>query len=91
MTRRRQRRQAHEHLEQFNMKLSQQVTSRQLGLTKPYRRLVAIRSPLNLFMLEKTLAETDPLTTDVVVMTAKVMPPGGEARGRSIWTPTTSI
>ena len=53
--------------------------SASLGLTKPYRRLVAIRSPHNLFMLEKTLAETDPQTTDVVVMTAKFMPPGGEA------------
>ena len=30
-------------------------------------------------MLEKALAETDPYTTDVVVMTAKMMPPGGEA------------
>jgi len=51
-----------------------------LELTKPYRKLVAIRSPQNLFMLEKALAETDPLTTDVVVMTAKVAPKGGETR-----------
>src|SRR5262249_8630006 len=43
-----------------------------------YRKLVAIRSPQNLFMLEKALDETDPLTTGVVVMTAKVTPPGGE-------------
>ena len=47
-----------------------------LGLTKPYRKLVAIRSPQNLFMLEKALAETDPETTEVVVMTAKWIPPG---------------
>ena len=46
------------------------------GLTKPYRKLVAIRSTQNLFMLEKALAETDPETTDVVVMTAKFSPPG---------------
>jgi nucleotide-binding universal stress UspA family protein len=45
-------------------------------LTKPYRKLVAIRSPQNLFMLEKALAETDPDTTDVVVMTAKTLPKG---------------
>jgi len=38
----------------------------------PYRKLVAIRSTQNLFMLEKTLAETDPETTDVAVMTAQV-------------------
>ena len=31
-------------------------------------------------MLEKTLEETDPDTTDVVVMTAKVLPPGGEGQ-----------
>ncbi len=39
---------------------------------------MAIRSPHNLFMLEKALAETDPDTTDVVVMTAKMQVPGGE-------------
>ena len=47
--------------------------------TKRFHRLlklVSIRSPQNLFMLEKTLAETDPETTDVIVMTAKVTPPG---------------
>jgi nucleotide-binding universal stress UspA family protein len=47
-----------------------------LSLDKPYRKLVAIRSPQNLFMLEKTLRESDPATTDVVVMTAKMMPHG---------------
>jgi nucleotide-binding universal stress UspA family protein len=40
---------------------------------------VAIRSPYNLFMLDKALADTDPETTDVVVMTAKV-----EARGADL-------
>ena len=60
-----------------------------LGLTKPYRKLVAIRSPHNLFMLEKALAETDPDTTDVVVMTAKVDAAGaaigrGDARLRHL-------
>src|SRR5207253_11488347 len=39
-------------------------------------KLVAIRSPHNLFMLDKALADTDPMTTDVVVMTAKVELPG---------------
>ncbi len=68
----------HEHLEQFNRQVTQDVTAESVGLTKPYHKLVAIRSPHNLFMLEKALAETDPDTTDVVVMTAKVMPPGDE-------------
>ena len=47
-----------------------------LNLTKPYRKLVAIRSPYNLGMLERCLAETDPETTEVVVMTASVLPQG---------------
>ncbi len=65
----------HEHLEQFNQAMAAEVTPASLGITKPYRKLVAIRSPHNLAMLEKALAETDPETTDVVVMTASVIPP----------------
>jgi amino acid transporter/nucleotide-binding universal stress UspA family protein len=68
----------HVHLEQFNQQVLPEIQSASLGLTKPYRKLVAIRSPHNLFMLEKALAESDPNTTDVVVMTAKMMVPGGE-------------
>src|SRR5262249_10685429 len=66
----------HTHLEQFNEQTSAEVSSASLGLRHAYRKLVAIRSPQNLFMLERALAETDPDTTDVVVMTAKVTPPG---------------
>ena len=66
----------HEHLEQFNQQSSEEVDPKALGITKPHRKLVAIRSPHNLWMLEKCLAETDPETTDVVVMTANVLPPG---------------
>jgi amino acid transporter len=65
----------HEHLEQFNQASSEEVNPQSLGLTHPYRKLVAIRSPHNLSMLEKTLAETDPETTDVVVMTCAMIPP----------------
>lgn len=72
----------HEHLEQFNVKSSEVVSTDTLDLTKPYTKLVAIRSPYNLFMLEKALAETDPATTSVVVMTAKLLPEGdASARG----------
>src|SRR5262249_3560600 len=56
-----------------------EVSAQSLQLTKRYHKLVAIRSPHNLFMLEKALAEADPDSTDVIVMTAKVVPPGGEA------------
>jgi nucleotide-binding universal stress UspA family protein len=66
----------HKHLEQFNQQTTAEVTSASLGLTKSYRKLVAIRSPHNLFMLEKALAETDPETTGIVVMTAKHTPIG---------------
>src|SRR5262249_38249085 len=73
---RRRRGAHHEHREQFNQETTEAITPASLGLSKPYRMLVAIRSPWNLFMLEKALAETDPQITDVIVMTAKVLPPG---------------
>jgi hypothetical protein len=68
---------AHEHLDQFNRDLVSDVSADKLGITRPYRKLVAIRSPQNLFMLEKALNETDPRTTDLLVMTAKVEAPAG--------------
>jgi amino acid transporter len=68
----------HEHLEQFNRATVERVSGDVLGLTQPYCKVVAIRSPHNLFMLDKALADTDPVTTDVVVMTAKVELPGAD-------------
>jgi amino acid transporter len=65
----------HEHLEQFNQSRAEEVSPEALGISKPYRKLVAIRSPYNLSMLEKCLSETDPATTDVVVMTSTLIPP----------------
>jgi amino acid transporter/nucleotide-binding universal stress UspA family protein len=67
----------HEHIEQFNQETTGTIAANNLGLTKTYRKLVSIRSPHNLFMLEKALAESDPETTSIVVMTAKLMPLGG--------------
>ena len=63
----------HKHLEQFNQERAGELTIEKLRLDKPFRRLVAIRSTQNLAMLEKALAETDPKTTDVIVMTAKLV------------------
>ncbi len=63
----------HEHLDQFTQLSADQINAEELDLTKPYRKLVAIRSTQNLFMLEKALMESDPATTDVIVMTAKVI------------------
>jgi amino acid transporter/nucleotide-binding universal stress UspA family protein len=76
--RRRRGTEHHEHIEQFNRATVQEVTKETLGLPRPYCKLVAIRSPHNLFMLDKALADTDPQTTDVVVMTAKVEPQGAD-------------
>ncbi|MGQ0635856.1 MAG: amino acid permease [Planctomycetaceae bacterium] len=76
LTHRRRQGQAHEHLEQFTESSTSEVTPAAVRLTKPYRKLVAIRSPQNLYMLQKALEETDPETTDVVVMTAKPAPAG---------------
>jgi amino acid transporter/nucleotide-binding universal stress UspA family protein len=72
---------AHHHLEQFNQERAQVVTIESLGLIKKFRKVVAIRSTQNLFMLETALAETDPMTTDVVVMTAKMVQRGSETAG----------
>jgi amino acid transporter len=69
----------HHHLEQFNQTTAEDLSAAGLGMDKPYRKLVAIRSTQNLFMLEKALAETDPETTDVAVMTAQVTRRGDES------------
>ncbi len=70
---RRRRGAQHQHLEQFNRELAETVSPDVLGLSLPYRKLVAIRSPQSMHMLEQALAETDPDTTDVVVMTANLV------------------
>jgi nucleotide-binding universal stress UspA family protein len=67
---------AHRHVEQFNQASADEIDPRALGIDKPYRKLVAIRSTNNLVMLEKALSETDPATTDVAVMTAQLAPRG---------------
>jgi len=70
----------HEHLEQFNRNVAHDLSpAAVVDSKKPYRKLVAIRSPHNLFMLEKALADTDPETTEVIVMTAKVAAAGSVA------------
>jgi nucleotide-binding universal stress UspA family protein len=73
---------AHRHVEQFNQQTVDEVSAGALRLTRPFRKLVAIRSPQNLFMLEKALSETDPDNTDVVVMTARVIRRGDTAATR---------
>jgi hypothetical protein len=79
ITRRHNKDTAHEHIEQFTERSSADVSPATVGSTKPYRKLVAIRSPQNLYMLQRSLDETDPETTDVIVMTAKTTPAGDAA------------
>src|SRR5262249_26827217 len=67
---------SHEHLEQFNQQQAEQLSVESLRVEKPYRKLVAIRSPYNLAMLERCLDETDPEPTDVVVIKASFVPIG---------------
>src|SRR5207244_3075165 len=57
--------------------LVSEASEQKLAISRPYRKLVAIRSPQNLFMLEKAPNETDPRTTDLIVMTAKIEAPAG--------------
>lgn len=66
-----------EHLDQFNELETETVTAETLQLSHQYRKLVAIRSPNSLEALNKVLEETDPSTTDVIVMKAQVRPVGG--------------
>ncbi len=63
----------HKHMEQFNQDSPAELTPEALGLTKPFRRMISIRSTQNLAMLERALVDTDPQITDVVVMTAKMI------------------
>jgi hypothetical protein len=68
----------HKHLEQFNQERDATISIEGLGLKRPYRKLVAIRSTQNLVMLEKALHDTDPNNTDVIVMTAKLVQGEGD-------------
>lgn len=63
------------HQDQFNHQDIQEITAAALGLKKPFRKLVAIHSPRHLALLDEALARTDPQTTDVVVMKAKLALP----------------
>jgi amino acid transporter len=64
----------HEHLEQFNERVSEGVTIEALGLKHPKPVLVAARGPRSLPVLQKVLMEIDTDQRDVVVVTCKVLP-----------------
>jgi amino acid transporter/nucleotide-binding universal stress UspA family protein len=69
---------AHEHIEQVTERSASEVSPETIGVSKRFRKLVAIRSPQNLYMLQRALEETDPETTEVIVMTAKTSATGEE-------------
>lgn len=65
----------HEHLEQFNEKVTESPTPAALGLTHSDPVLVAIRNPNSMRVLSSLLKEVDTSVRDIVVITCKVLPP----------------
>jgi hypothetical protein len=65
----------HEHLEQFNQKISEAPTPQSLGLMHPNPVLVAIRNPRSMRVLSILLREIDTTLRDIVPITCKVLPP----------------
>jgi amino acid transporter len=67
----------HEHLEQFEVAVAEEITPQALGLDRPYRKVVSAGICGGLKVLETCLLETDPDTTDIVVVTAHSAPAAG--------------
>ena len=72
-----QRGRSHEHLEQFEVTVAEDVTPEALGLDRPYRKVVSVGRPGDLKMLETCLVETDPENTAIVVVAAHTPPAAG--------------
>src|SRR4051812_34916356 len=65
----------HEHLEQFNQRVTDRPTRESLGLVHDRAVLVAIRNPRSMSVLSRVLRETDAAQADIVTITCKVLPP----------------
>jgi hypothetical protein len=61
-------------LEKFNVYAQNSLTAAAVGCKHARRELVAVRAPNRLQHLQRCLEENDPDNTDIVVMTAKVIP-----------------
>ena len=72
MNKRRAAKKAHD-VERFNVLAQDKLTAESIGCEHARRKLVAVRLPKRLHHLKKCLDETDPETTDVIVMRAKVL------------------
>ncbi len=68
-----------EHVEQVSQKTTDVVSDETVGLTLPYRKLVAVRAAEHLEMLQRVLETTDPETTEIIVMKAKTSAAWGSA------------
>jgi amino acid transporter len=82
-----------DRLEEFNVETADQFSPEVLKLDKKNRVLIGIRSQDSLEMLKSYLGEVDAETTDVVVMTADIVPrrssspmPGISNRDRKLFT-----
>ena len=61
-------------LERFNVNGQNQLTVEAIGCSHDRRKLVAASAPNRLYQLQKCLTESDPDTTDIIVMHARVLP-----------------
>ncbi len=61
------------NLEKFNVLAQSKLTAEAIGCTHTLRKLVTVRNPRLLDQLKKVLEETDPETTDIIVMTARIL------------------
>jgi len=60
------------HIDRVNLNEVDFLTPEKCACVKPRRVVVAVRDPHNLSHLKRVLEESDPDTTDVIVMTSKV-------------------
>jgi amino acid transporter len=66
-----------DHLEEFKAQLAERLSPGILGLERPYRKVVWVERPDRTEALETCLVETDPTTTDIVVVAAHTPPAAG--------------
>jgi hypothetical protein len=59
------------------VKVVSELTPEVLGLTRPYRKVVSVGDPGDLTMLDTCLVETDPASTEIVVVAAHIPPRSG--------------
>lgn len=62
----------HRPIDRVNLNEMEWLTPEACRCSKPNRTVIAVHSPRRLIHLERVLAEIDPETTDVIVLTSKV-------------------